>query len=140
MRRLDPPGHEACRLITLADARCVTGTAVFVSDGQGCRLDYSVVCDPAWRTQKANVVGWVGHEAVDFEILVDEQGQWTLNRSECAAVAGCTDIDLNFSPSTNSLPIRRLGGWPSASEPKCAQHGSGFRVFGWNRLCRSTSA
>ena len=22
---------------------------------------------------------------------------------------GCTDIDLNFSPSTNLLPIRRLG-------------------------------
>jgi uncharacterized protein len=59
-RRLDLPGDEACRLITLADARCVAGTAVFVSDGQACRLDYSVVCDPAWRTQKANVVGWVG--------------------------------------------------------------------------------
>ncbi len=24
-------------------------------------------------------------------------------------VAGCIDIDLNFSPSTNLLPIRRLG-------------------------------
>lgn len=24
-------------------------------------------------------------------------------------IAGCTDIDLNFSPSTNLLPIRRLG-------------------------------
>jgi hypothetical protein len=26
-----------------------------------------------------------------------------------APVAGCIDIDLNFSPSTNLLPIRRLG-------------------------------
>lgn len=23
-------------------------------------------------------------------------------------MAGCTDLDLNFSPSTNTLPIRRL--------------------------------
>ena len=26
----------------------------------------------------------------------------------CPAVAGCVDLDLNFSPSTNLLPIRRL--------------------------------
>jgi hypothetical protein len=31
-----------------------------------------------------------------------------MNGTECAAVAGCVDVDLNFSPSTNTLPIRRL--------------------------------
>lgn len=31
-----------------------------------------------------------------------------LNEVDCPAVAGCTDIDLGFSPSTNLLPIRRL--------------------------------
>jgi hypothetical protein len=32
-----------------------------------------------------------------------------LNGKECPDVAGCIDIDLNFSPSTNLLAIRRLG-------------------------------
>lgn len=36
-------------------------------------------------------------------------GNWWLNEAEQPEVAGCTDIDLNFSPSTNLLPIRRLG-------------------------------
>ena len=107
-RRLDLPGHEACRLITRAGEPCVSGTAVFFSDSQPCRLDYSIVCDSAWRTRQANIVGWVGNEAIDLEILVDQQGQWSLKESACAAVAGCIDIDLNFSPSTNTLPIRRL--------------------------------
>jgi hypothetical protein len=31
-----------------------------------------------------------------------------LNGTECPAVAGCIDLDLGFSPSTNLLPIRRL--------------------------------
>ncbi len=31
-----------------------------------------------------------------------------MNGTECPAVAGCIDIDLGFSPSTNLLPIRRL--------------------------------
>jgi hypothetical protein len=33
---------------------------------------------------------------------------WFLNRIECPEVAGCIHQDLNFSPSTNLLPIRRL--------------------------------
>jgi len=31
-----------------------------------------------------------------------------MNGKECPEVAGCIDLDLNFSPSTNLLPIRRL--------------------------------
>jgi hypothetical protein len=53
------------------------------------------------------VTGWLGNRAIDINISVDRE-RWLLNGAECAAVAGCTDIDLNFSPSTNLLPIRRL--------------------------------
>lgn len=31
-----------------------------------------------------------------------------MNGAECPNVEGCLDLDLNFSPSTNLLPIRRL--------------------------------
>ena len=34
-------------------------------------------------------------------------GHWWQNEVEQPQVAGCIDIDLNFSPSTNLLPIRR---------------------------------
>ena len=53
-------------------------------------------------------MGWIGGEAVGVELMVDADRRWRLNGTECPAVAGCIDVDLNFSPSTNLLPIRRL--------------------------------
>jgi hypothetical protein len=67
-----------------------------------------VVCDAEWRTVSAKVEGWVGADTVDIQVTVDAARRWRLNGAECAEVAGCNDIDLGFSPSTNLLPIRRL--------------------------------
>jgi hypothetical protein len=53
-------------------------------------------------------MGWLGSELVKIEVSVDSARRWSLNGTECPEVAGCVDIDLNFSPSTNLLPIRRL--------------------------------
>jgi hypothetical protein len=81
---------------------------VFDNDGRPCRLDYLVVCDVDWRTISGRVTGWLGSDLVEVEITADA-GRWRLNGVDCAAVAGCVDLDLNFSPSTNLLPVRRLG-------------------------------
>jgi hypothetical protein len=107
-RRLDQPGHEAARLSFHGSEWRLTGTAVFASDGRPCRLDYLVVCDPDWRTRSGRVTGWLGTDLVEVEVAADA-GRWRLNGVDCPAVAGCVDLDLNFSPSTNLLPIRRLG-------------------------------
>lgn len=107
-RRLDQPGHEFSRL-SLQDSHWhLTGTAVFAHDQQACRLDYLVVCDPGWQTISGTVSGWVGNQPIRIELSADSAQRWWLNGVECPAVAGCLDLDLNFSPSTNLLPIRRL--------------------------------
>lgn len=54
------------------------------------------------------VSGWVGNNLVNIELVVDEQRRWKMNGVIQAQVDGCVDLDLNFSPSTNLLPIRRL--------------------------------
>ena len=102
-RRLDRPGHESARLVD----RNLSGTAVFLYESQPCRLDYLVVCDADWRTVSGRVSGWVGEGAIEVECSV-ESGVWRLQGVECPQVEGSTDLDLNFSPSTNLLPIRRL--------------------------------
>ena len=108
-RRLDRPGHEFARAYLLHSSWRLTGTAVFAPEGQACRLDYMIVCDAEWRTVSARVTGWLGNQPIEINISVDATGHWRLDGAECQAVSGCTDIDLNFSPSTNLLPIRRLG-------------------------------
>jgi hypothetical protein len=102
------PGHEACRLFSQDERWYLEGTAVFSHEQQPCRLDYQIVCDAAWRTLSTSVEGWVGTAAVAIQIKTDAAGRWWLNEVEQPDIVGCIDIDLNFSPSTNLLPIRRL--------------------------------
>ena len=107
-RRLDQPGHESARLSLQHSHWHLVGTAVFAHHQQPCRLDYLVVCDGGWHTVSGKVAGWVGDQSVDIELSADAARHWQLNGLECPAVASCLDLDLNFSPSTNLLPIRRL--------------------------------
>lgn len=108
-RRLDPEGHEFFRLLSDPNGWRLAGTAVFSSEGTPCRLEYEIVCDAEWRTRSARVEGWVGTESVRREISVDPSGRWRLDGVERRDLDGCVDIDLEFSPCTNTLPIRRLG-------------------------------
>ena len=101
-------GHEACQLTSLDAGWQLRGSAVFAHEQQPCRLDYLIVCDAGWHTRRATVVGWVGNRPITVDLVVEAADLWRLNGNPQPQVAGCTDLDLNFSPSTNTLPIRRL--------------------------------
>jgi len=107
-KRLDLPGHEICRLQALPDGWQLSGIAAFRYRQRAAKLEYAVTCDRQWQTLSATVTGWVGDREVAVEVVREASGRWRLGGQECSAVAGCTDVDLNFSPSTNLLPIRRL--------------------------------
>src|SRR5687768_6520895 len=102
-------GLEWGRAIEADNACGLSGTALMVFDEIPYRIEYVVETDPEWRTR---------HATIDMEspdghrrIVVEAQSGrgWTLNSNSVADLFGCTDIDLGFSPSTNTLPIRRLG-------------------------------
>ncbi len=107
-QRLDQPGHEACRFVSHDETQELIGTAVFVEQQQPCRLDYGIVCDAHWQTLTATIEGWIGHKPIVISLSVDAQHRWHYNGQPIADVTGCIDLDLNFSPVTNLLPIRRL--------------------------------
>jgi hypothetical protein len=103
-RRLDREGHEFCELSGTRHR----GIALIEHEGAPCRLTYEVECDATWRTRWTRVQGSVGEQTIDVAITADEHGVWRLDGDEVGVVADCIDVDLNFSPSTNTLPIRRL--------------------------------
>jgi len=103
------PGHEACHLFSAGTEWHLHGTSVFNYEQQPCRLDYRIICDEAWHTLSAHVDGWLDKSFIDLQIKTGPGRHWWLNDAEQPDVMGCIDIDLNFSPSTNLLPIRRLG-------------------------------
>jgi hypothetical protein len=102
------PGHEHCAVYDEGSCWFVEGAAILVNEGQPCRLEYLIECDQTWTTQSARVTGWVGEQSIEIEIEADLDRNWFFNGNEQPALKGCTDVDLNFSPSTNLLPIRRL--------------------------------
>jgi hypothetical protein len=69
---------------------------------------YRLEVDPGWRTRNIEVELDNGGQR-RLELAADGEGNWSLNGDRLAQVEGCVDIDLEWSPSTNSLPIRRLG-------------------------------
>lgn len=108
-RRFDVPGHEFASVREGNESCLLRGTAVFAHEGEPCWLEYAVICDRDWTTKSARVDGFVGNRPVAVKLSVHADGTWELNGSHCARVDGCIDVDLNFSPSTNLLPVRRLG-------------------------------
>jgi uncharacterized protein len=118
--RLDYPGHEAARVERLQNGWFFRGTAVFHIDRRPCKLDYTIQCDEEWRTEEVALDGWFGSELVRHEIKVDSRRHWYFNGAERPELDGCFDIDLGFSPLTNTLPIRRLNLKIGALAPVCA--------------------
>lgn len=107
-RREDVPGHEVLRLVQGDSGWTLNGFALLAHEGRPCRLAYVVRCDAAWRTTAVHVSGRIGNEQTGLVISRDAEDSWMLNDSPVPTVAGCIDVDLHFSPSTNLLPIRRL--------------------------------
>jgi uncharacterized protein len=110
-RRLEQPGHDACRLLRSDDSWRLEGTAVFRTAAGACCLKYQVLADDHFRTRRAAVSGYLGRRAIDLRIgATGDAGSrhWRLNGEPVPGVGGCLDVDLGFTPATNLLPIRRL--------------------------------
>jgi hypothetical protein len=68
---------------------------------------YSVEVDEAWRTRAVKVeVENDGQHRVTLG--ADGAGHWSCDGERLPTIDNCLDVDLEWSPSTNTLPIRRL--------------------------------
>ncbi|WP_241301715.1 putative glycolipid-binding domain-containing protein [Burkholderia stabilis] len=98
---------EWCRLVETRTGVDLSGSVSGALGGTPFRIDYTIACDAGWLTRSVRVTRWVGALPQQVDIARDG-GRWTIDGVDVPALAGATDIDLGFSPSTNTLPIRRL--------------------------------
>jgi hypothetical protein len=107
-RRLDSPGHDACRLVPQDSGWQLEGVAVFLHDTGPAQVFYRVQCDLGWRTRQGEVHGWVGARPVSFRIARTLDGQWVGDESVAVSLEACVDLDFGFTPATNLLQLRRV--------------------------------
>jgi hypothetical protein len=107
-QRLDKPGSELARLREEEEGFELSGTVLLFLDGTGWEIGYEIEGDALWRTRRVSVScrGSLGDRALLLE--ADGEGHWTRGGETLAPVEGSLDVDLSFSPATNTLPIRRL--------------------------------
>jgi len=101
------PGLEHLRLTEDAAGVLADGLVIGVAEGGPFRARYRVRCDAAWRVREVTVDPLDGR--APLQLRADGAGAWTDGAGAALPdLAGCIDIDLAFSPFTNTLPIRRL--------------------------------
>ena len=89
--RLDQEGMDACRIRAADEGWAIEGTAVFGDDENPVvNLSYRLLCESDWRTRGADVHGWMANDRP-----IDLTG-------------GLLDVDLGFTPASNTNAIRRL--------------------------------
>ena len=107
-RVFDDLGFEHAQL-TRSDAGWdVSGSVMMVEGGVPLRVEYRIGCDGDWRTRTVEVEQiWRGARRA-LRLEHDGRGRWYRGGAEAAELAGCTDIDLGVTPSTNALAVNRL--------------------------------
>jgi len=100
-------GLEHFELVRIPREWMLRGTILVSGESGPAEARYEVVCDDAWNTKRAQVSLRDGTVERVLRVTV-EDGKWYLNGHVNDSVTECTDIDLEWSPSTNTLPIRRL--------------------------------
>jgi len=101
-------GIERFELFRLLGEWMLRGTIVVASAKAGpAEARYEIVCDDSWQTRRADISLRDGTAERSLQVTV-EDGQWYVNGRMTESLEGCRDIDLEWSPSTNTIPIRRL--------------------------------
>ena len=106
-RRLDTPGSEYFRLSQTPDGWGLYGTVVVTLDNEPWRTMYTVRCQPGWNTYDVSVVTGSGGTTRELHLTADG-GRWRSDERPLSVLDGAIDVDLGVTPSTNTLPIRRL--------------------------------
>ena len=99
---------EHCTITVRDSGISLVGTVLGAEDGLPVRVEYRVLADAAGTTTAVHVRDLRGFGQRTLALERDSKGNWTVDGVPHKALKGCSDVDLGCSPSTNTLPVRRL--------------------------------
>lgn len=107
-RRLDGPGAEEAALFPFKRTWHLRGRLTTTFSGRPARIRYEIACDRDWGFRVAVVTMTWGSLRRRLAVSRDRRRGWHVSGKSRQDLSLCTDIDLSVTPSTNTIPIRRL--------------------------------
>ena len=107
-RTLDDLSFERARLVWKGSEPTISGTVLVAEKGAPLTVEYRIECDADWRTRSVEIEQTFRGARRTLRLEHDGEGLWRRDGAEADDLAGCTDVDLGVTPSTNALPVNRL--------------------------------
>lgn len=115
---LDESSFEHLRLAEDSAGFRADGLIVRAGSRPADRIRYRISGDALWRTREL-VIGWIDGVDPVLELRSDGNGHWSDRHRRLAELDGCMDVDIEASPFTNTIAIRRLALGPGESAETC---------------------
>lgn len=93
-------------LSPVSEGQRLTGTTLILHNGARVEIEYTVDTNSDWSTRHASID--IPALATSFDVRVESGDHWFIDGDHRTDLDGCVDIDLGWTPATNTLPIRRL--------------------------------
>jgi hypothetical protein len=107
------PGVERLELVEGSEG--VTARSLLIASPEGELIGgrYEIICDEGWRVERLSLESLgTGRR---LELVHGAAGGWIAAGQILPALGASMDVDINLSPFTNTLPIRRLELAPGAA-------------------------
>ena len=107
-RSLDGKKFEHVQLMSNEEGILADGLIIHLDADSSYRIRYRIQCDSAWQVRKVHLQRL---DASSQELFLhgDGKGKWKNKKGNRIEILdGARDIDIHFSPFTNTLAIRRL--------------------------------
>jgi hypothetical protein len=89
-------------------AFALEGTIILLLKGLPARITYRIECDRCWKTRNVSIHQERAGKTTHLTLKVDSKQMWKAKESAVAFATGMYDIDLEVTPATNTIPIRRI--------------------------------
>ncbi|HVO44406.1 MAG TPA: putative glycolipid-binding domain-containing protein [Aggregatilineales bacterium] len=100
---------EYCNWAATETAFVLEGTVILFLDRLPARVTYRVEGDGRWRTRAVTIQQELAGATKYLTLEIDDKQVWHTAGAALAFATGLYDIDLEITPATNTIPIRRMG-------------------------------
>ena len=101
------PGLEHVIVSHDADGFRARGQLVLAEEGL-CSVSYQLTCDSGWRFRALTISVISANADKSLSLVAETDGPWRADGQRRPDLEDCVDVDINCTPLTNTLPIRRL--------------------------------